>query len=170
MNADAEDDFLTFVRLSTPSLMRVAFALTGQQQAAEDLVQTALERVATRWTRLTEPYAYARRIMYHEHISWWRRWRRQEVPVPQPEDRAAPGDLAGDVALRDDLRTALDQLGPRQRAVLVLRYLEDRSVDEVAEVLGCSAGTVRSQTSRALLRLREFTTEQVELATEGGTR
>lgn len=157
MDPNSEAEFLRFVANSSPALLRAAYALTGQQQAAEDLVQTAFERVALRWRGLAEPYAYARRIMYHEHISWWRRLRRREVPVAQHDDKAAPGDLSGDVALRDDLRVALDRLGPRQRAVLVLRYLEDRSVGEVAELLGCSPGTVRSQASRALLRLRDLT-------------
>ncbi len=168
MKADAEAEFLAFAREAGPSLMRVAYALTGHQQAAEDLVQTAFERVAARWRRVAEPYAYARRIMYHEHISWWRRWRRQEIPVPEPVERPAPGDLSGDVALRGDLRAALSRLGPRQRAVLVLRYLEDRSAEEVAEVLGCSAGTVRSQTVRALARLRHLSEEDV--MTGGGRR
>jgi RNA polymerase sigma-70 factor (sigma-E family) len=167
----SERDFLDFVEEATPVLMRAAYALTGQQQGAEDLVQTALERVAMRWSGLTEPLGYARRIMYHEYVSWWRRWRRREVSVAEPVERTAPGDLSGDVALRGDLRAALDRLGPRQRAVLVLRYLEDRSVDEVADILGCSAGTVRSQASRALLHLRETTSEITgEFAKEGERR
>ena len=160
MDPNSEAEFLRFVANSSPALLRTAYALTGQQQAAEDLVQTAFERVALRWSRMTEPYAYARRVMYHEHISWWRRFRRREVSVAEHHDQAAPGDLSVDVALRGDLRVALDRLGPRQRAVLVLRYLEDRSVEEVAEVLGCSPGTVRSQASRALLKLRDLTTAE----------
>ncbi|MDT5040203.1 MAG: hypothetical protein QOE51_1188 [Actinoplanes sp.] len=157
MDPSSEAKFLRFVANASPALLRAAYALTGQQQAAEDLVQTALERVALNWRKLTEPYAYARRVMYHQHISWWRRFRRQEVPVAEHVERAGAGDLSGEVALRGDLLTALDQLGPRQRAVLVLRYLEDRSIEETAELLGCSTGTVRSQASRALLRLRELT-------------
>ena len=157
MDRHSEAEFLRFVANTSTALLRTAYALTGQQHAAEDLVQTALERVALRWRGLQEPYAYARKVMYHEHISWWRRFRRLEVPVAQHPDQAAPGDLSGEVALRDDVRVALDRLGPRQRAVLVLRYLEDRSVEEVAELLGCSPGTVRSQASRALLRLRDLT-------------
>jgi RNA polymerase sigma-70 factor (sigma-E family) len=160
VDPSSEAEFLRFVANASPALLRAAYALTGQQQAAEDLVQTAFERVAGRWRGLTDPYSYARRIMYHQHISWWRRFRRREVTVAQHVDRAAPGDLSRDVALRGDLRAALDQLGPRQRAVLVLRYLEDRSVEEVAELLACSPGTVRSQASRALLRLRELAAPQ----------
>jgi RNA polymerase sigma-70 factor (sigma-E family) len=149
----AERGFLDFVGDATPPLMRAAYALTGQQHAAEDLVQTAFERLAMRWP-VGEPLAYARRIMYHEHISWWRRWRRREITVAEHSERTSPDDVSSDVALRGDLRSALATLGPRQQAVLVLRYLEDRSVEEVAEILGCSTGTVRSQASRALAQLR----------------
>jgi RNA polymerase sigma-70 factor (sigma-E family) len=135
-------------------LFRAAYGLAGQQQAAEDLLQTALERLATRWHRVNDPEAYARRVIYHEYLSWWRRWRRREFPVAAVADRPARDDPAGTVVLRSALRAALDKLGPRQRAVLVLRYLEDRTEQEVADILGCSVKTVSSQAARALARLR----------------
>ncbi|GAA0794041.1 SigE family RNA polymerase sigma factor [Spirilliplanes yamanashiensis] len=158
MRPSTEQEFLAFVAAATPALFRVAYALTGQQQAAEDLLQSALERVAARWRRIDDPGAYARTVMYHEQISWWRRWKRREVVVARPPERVADDPAAG-VALRLSLRAALDRLGPRQRAVLVLRYLEDRPEAEVARLLGCSPKTVASQASRGLARLRELCPE-----------
>jgi RNA polymerase sigma-70 factor (sigma-E family) len=154
VDAGTEAEYLDFVAQATPSLFRIAYALTGRQQDAEDLLQTALERLVPRWRRVDDPLAYVRRIMYHEHIGRWRRWGRREVPVPALADRAAPDDPAQAVVLREALRQALKDLGPRQRAVLVLRYLEDRSEADVADILGCSPKTVASQASRALHRLR----------------
>jgi RNA polymerase sigma-70 factor (sigma-E family) len=154
LNAESEREFLDFVEARTGALFRAAYGLAGQQQAAEDLLQTALERLATRWRRIQDPEAYARRIIYHEYLSWWRRWRRRELSVADIADRPAADDPAGTVVLRNSLRAALDKLGPRQRAVLVLRYLEDRSEQEVADILGCSVKTVSSQATRALARLR----------------
>lgn len=163
MNPSAERDFLDFVEASTPTLFRVAYALAGQQHAAEDLLQTALERVAARWKRIDDPGAYARRVMYHEQISWWRRWRRSEVSSASLPDRPAPDDAARTVDLRHSLQAALRQLGPRQRAVVVLRYLEDRSEREVAALLGCSVSTVSSQSSRALRQLRAICGPSLDL-------
>jgi RNA polymerase sigma-70 factor (sigma-E family) len=154
LDAESEREFLDFVEARTAVLFRAAYGLAGQQQAAEDLLQTALERLATRWHRVQDPEAYARRIIYHEYLSWWRRWRRRELPVADIADRPSADDPAGTVVLRNSLRAALDKLGPRQRAVLVLRYLEDRSEQEVAEILGCSVKTVSSQATRGLARLR----------------
>ncbi|GIH06900.1 DNA-directed RNA polymerase sigma-70 factor [Rhizocola hellebori] len=153
MDSATERDFKTFVAQSTPALFRVAFALTGQQHAAEDLLQVALERVYVRWHRLTDPAGYTKRVMYHEYVSWWRKWRRREVPMavlPELSDV----DSAAQVLLRRALHAALGGLPPRQRAVLVLRYLEDLSEQQVAELLGCSVKTVSSQSSRALAQLR----------------
>lgn len=155
MNRRNEQEFLEFVREATPGLFRVAYALTGQQHAAEDLLQSALEKVVPRWRRIDDPVAYTRRVIYHEHIGWWRRWGRREHPVAEPPEGGSGGDPAQAVVLRQALYAALGQLGPRQRAVLVLRYLEDCSEAEVAEILGCSPKTVASQASRALRRLRE---------------
>lgn len=170
MNAQSEREFLDFVEARTTVLFRVAYGLAGQQQAAEDLLQTALERLATRWRRVQDPEAYARRVIYHEYLSWWRRWRRREFPVADLADRPSTEDPASAVALRGALRSALDKLGPRQRAVLVLRYLEDRSEQEVAELLGCSTKTVSSQATRALARLRASNAALVETELNGATR
>ncbi len=126
MRTSTEREFLDFVAAATPALFRTAYALTGQQHAAEDLLQSALERVAARWRRIDDPAAYARRVMYHEQISWWRRWKRREVVTAAPPDRAAPDDPAQQVALRHSLRAALDRLGPRQRAGRSSRWLGPR--------------------------------------------
>jgi RNA polymerase sigma-70 factor (sigma-E family) len=125
---------------------------------AEDLVQTALEKTIRRWAGSGEPAsleAYVRRVMYREQVSRWRRPRLVEVPAAElPEWRL---DVRTDDAVEDYLvlQGALAQLGRRQRAVLVLRFFEDLSEQQVAEVLGISLGTVKSQTHRGLARLRE---------------
>ncbi|MBV1848972.1 SigE family RNA polymerase sigma factor [Catellatospora tritici] len=170
MKPDVEQEFLAFVSRATPELFRVAFALTGAQHAAEDLLQTALERLVPRWRRVDDPGAYVRRVMYHEYVSWWRRWRRREVPVavlPEPALGADPAEL---VLLRRVLTAGLRTLAPGQRAVLVLRYLEDRSEAEVAVLLGCSVKTVGSQASRAMAQLRTVCGPFLQNRSEGGVR
>lgn len=150
-----EDGFDAFARARTPALIRTAYALTGNQHTAEDLVQEALARTLLVWPRLRRAEhaeAYARKVLYHQQVSWWRLRRSREYPTEQLPDRPAPGP---DVEDRLDLTRALDLLTRRQRAVLVLRFLEDRSERETAQLLGCSIGTVKSQTSKALARLRQ---------------
>lgn len=150
------DDFTLFVSQRGHALLRAAYALTGDQHAAEDLVQSALAKLAGHWSRIDgEPEPYVRRILYREFVSAWRwRRRRPEYVTDRLPDRAARDDVAADTVVRLELRRALAALPPRQRAVVVLRYLEDRSEQEVAEILGCSPGTVGSQASRALAKLR----------------
>jgi len=129
--------------------------LTGDQYAAEDLLQNALIKAAANWGRIhTAPEAYVRRIMYREQASWLRRRaRRRETAMAQvPEPATADG--AADVEARLALWDALLALPPRRRAVLVLRYLEDLPESQVAEILGCSVGTVRSQNHKAVAQLR----------------
>lgn len=157
MDRATEVEFTAFVAERTHALFRTAYALTGNQHAAEDLLQAALAKLALYWNRVSvDPEAYARRIIYREHISVWRRmWRRRELPTADPPDpRTAHGDHAGPALDRMMLRSVLLTLPPRQRAVIILRYLEDRSEQEVADILGCSTGTVGSQASRALGKLR----------------
>jgi RNA polymerase sigma-70 factor (sigma-E family) len=153
----AEVEFSAFVAERTHALFRTAYALTGNQHSAEDLLQAALAKLVLYWSRVaTDPEAYARRIIYREHISLWRRmWKRNEFPTADPVDRRVfEADHAGPALDRVLLRDTLRTLPPRQRAVIILRYLEDRSEQEVADILGCSTGTVGSQASRALAKLR----------------
>jgi RNA polymerase sigma-70 factor (sigma-E family) len=137
--------------------MRLAYVLTGSQPAAEDLLQTALTRAAARWERIhTAPEPYVRQIMYREQISGWRRRaRRPETPMADIPDRAAtaPGTT---IEAQLILQEALHALPAGKRAVLVLRYLEDLPEARVADILGCSVGTVRSQTHKAICQLRSF--------------
>ncbi|WP_203898447.1 SigE family RNA polymerase sigma factor [Virgisporangium aliadipatigenens] len=153
-------EFREFVRQRGHALSRVAYLLTGDHQLAEDLVQTALARAATRWGRLAaggDPEPYVRRIMLNERTTWWRRRRYEHVGLPATFDAVPSGvDEAERVTRRVTLLAALAHLSARQRAVVVLRYFADLSVEETARELGCSAGTVKSTTSDALARLREL--------------
>lgn len=151
------DDFRSFVTARGPALMRTAYMLTGDQQLAEDLVQSALEKAARRWRDIRAPAAaesYVRRILYREQVGVWRRRRVAESLPGALPDRAAP--VAEDeVENRLVLRAALATLGRRQRTVLVLRFYEDLTERQVADALGVSVGTVKSQTAKALRHLRE---------------
>jgi len=151
----ARQDFAEFVAARSRQLTRLAYVLTGDQHAAEDLLQNALVKAAAHWGRIhTAPEAYVRRIMYREQASFLRRRARRPetamAQVPEP----ATGDDAASVEARLALRDALLALPPRRRAVLVLRYLEDLPESQVAEILGCSVGTVRSQNHKAVTQLR----------------
>jgi RNA polymerase sigma-70 factor (sigma-E family) len=151
----ARQDFAEFVAARSRQLTRLAYVLTGDQHAAEDLLQNALIKAAANWGRIhTAPEAYVRRIMYREQASWLRRQaRRRETAMARVPETAA-GDDAAAVEARLALRDALLALPPRRRAVLVLRYLEDLPESQVAEILGCSVGTVRSQNHKAVAQLR----------------
>lgn len=158
MDDEARLRFGEFVAARTPTLIRVAYLLTGNQHAAEDLLQTALTRTASRWRTLRheDPEGYVRAVMYREQVSWWRRLgRHREVPVDTPPDTATP-DATGHTDLRLSVRAAVLQLPAAQRAVIVLRYFEDLTETQAAEILGCSVGTVRSRTHRAVTKLRQL--------------
>ena len=155
MDERAREDFTEFVLARSAVLIRLAFVLTGEQDAAEDLLQTALTRAAAHWGRIQgAPEGYVRQIMYREQIDGWRRRARrpQATATPLP-DLPAP-DPATSVDARLALEAALRTLPPGKRAVLVLRYLEDLPEAQVAQLLGCSVGTVRSQTHKAIAQLR----------------
>lgn len=157
MDRSDEQEFTEFVAERAHALLGVAYALTGNRHAAEDLVQGALAKAFVRWRHINgAAESYVRRVIYHDHVSTWRAHRRREYPVANLPDRPYGDPLDSTTELREALRQALRTLPPRQRAVLVLRYLEDRSVEETAEILGCRRGTVGSQTSRALAKLREL--------------
>ncbi|RKN42140.1 SigE family RNA polymerase sigma factor [Micromonospora endolithica] len=150
------EGFAEFVTARSDALLRSAWLLTGDTGRAEDLLQTVLADAWRRWAAIAavgHPEAYLRRALFTTYVSWWRRRWRGEIPGPPP-DEPGYGDMAGDSANRDALRRALARLTRQQRAVVVLRYVEDLSVEQTAELLGCSPGTVKVQASRALRTLR----------------
>ncbi|WP_250028978.1 SigE family RNA polymerase sigma factor [Paractinoplanes maris] len=154
-----EADYAHFVRSRTHALLRSAYLLTGDQHLAEDLVQEALARTHRAWSRLERPEnaeAYARKVMYHAQVSLWRRPKVAEVlPADFEPDRRPGADDPADAAVeRLVLRRALLTLSARQRAVIVLRFFEDHTEVEAAQMLGVSVSTVKTQTGRALDRLR----------------
>ncbi|MFI6781072.1 SigE family RNA polymerase sigma factor [Micromonospora sp. NPDC050276] len=149
------DDFGTFVATSGPRLLRFAVLITGQQADAEDLLQEVLEQVYPRWraVRQRQPEAYLRRAMTNRLVSRWRSpWSRRRV-AHQP-DAVAQQDEMARVDDREVLLAALRELPPRMRAVVVLRYWLGLSEAEAAAELDCSTGSVKSQASRGLHRLR----------------
>ena len=152
----ADDGFDTYVRTHAQALCRGAFLLTGDQHLAEDLVQTALAKVATRWKKVVaagDPTPYVRTIIVRTAIAWRRRRWHGEVPtspLPEPTDN----DHIVFVDRRERLHRALLQVPPRQRAALVLRFYEDLSEADTARAMGCSVGTVKAQTAKGLARLR----------------
>ena len=148
--------FREFVAARSPALLRTAWLLTGDEHLAEDLVQTALSRTWPRWGRLHpggDPEAYVRRVMVNTSLSWRaRRWSGEWATANLPEQVVLdPHDRVLD---RVHLAEVLRGLPARQRAVLVLRFFDDCSEQQTANLLGCSVGTVKSQTSRGLARLR----------------
>lgn len=167
MDHEARQQFTEFVIARTPSLMRLAYLLTGDRHGAEDLLQSALTKSAGRWRHIRDsPEAYVRKVMYHEQVGRWRspRWGREKIRPTPPE--APEGDHSDQVDLRLSLEHALKALGPRQRAAIVLRYFEDLPEAQVAALMGCSVGTVRSQTHRALARLRALVPDFAALSAE----
>ncbi len=150
----AEDAFVEFAELAGPRLRRTAFLLCGDWHTAEDLAQTALAKVFVAWRRIRyqdAAQAYATRTLVNTYIADRRRRRPVELitdRVPDHPVEQFPSDSR--IVILDALAT----LPPRARAVVVLRYWSDQSVDQVAGLLGCSAGNVKSQTARALDKLR----------------
>ncbi len=162
MSEPAGEKFGDFVTAALPALLRFGHVLTGSPDEAEDLVQEALAKSMRRWQPSCpdDPLAYVRKVMVNTHVSRWRRWgsRIQLGDVPEA--------AADDPALqrshdRDALRRALARLPARQRAVLVLRYLEDMPDADIADVLGCQQATVRSLAARGLAALRNASAEPV---------
>jgi RNA polymerase sigma-70 factor (sigma-E family) len=165
---DPYSGFEEFVRARTAALSRTAYLLTGDHQLAEDLLQVALTRVASRWAQLRggTPDAYTRRVMVNEITSWRRRRRYHERPSDRVPDGESTADPAAATVRRVVVGQALAQLAPRQRAILVLRFYEDLSEADTAATLGCSVGTVKSGTHAALARLRTSSPELADLLHE----
>lgn len=155
MGHSGDDSFREFVATWSPGLLRTAFLLTGDHGHAEDLVQSALLKVSRRWDRMANPdsaYNYVRRVLLNTHISGRRRRRVPELlvrdvrePAPAPHEHFAESERTA---------AALAALPPGMRAVVVLRFYDDLSEADTAAALGCSVGNVKSQSSRALDRLR----------------
>lgn len=169
MDAAAERHFREFVETRSVALMRLAYLLTGgDQHAAEDVLQISLAKTAERWSGIDNPEAYVRRVMYRQQVSTWRlKWRRRETTGMALPEKSAKDDMSA-VDLKLAVRNALARITPRQRMVLALRFLEDLPEAEVARILGCSVGTVRSTTHRSLARLRRLAPElnEPEMAEE----
>lgn len=148
--------FESFVAAHQVRLRRYALALTGNGPDADDLLQTTLVKLYLAWPRIEgggQLVAYARTTMSHSYVSAWRRWGSRMLPTADLPERATPdSDVTGD---RDLIWRGLARLGRRQRAVIVLRYFEDLDIATIAETLGISTGTVKSQLSRALDHLRD---------------
>lgn len=160
MRRELDAEFTMFVAASSRRLLRSAYLISGDMAAAEDLLQTALERAYRRWSLVRQrevPEAYVHRIMVNSATDLWRRRRRirraelDESALPARPDPAIEG-----VPERDDLLACVRELPVGQRAVLVLRYFDDLTEAETAGVLGCSVGTVKSQHARAMARLRQL--------------
>ena len=155
--------FEEFATARLPALLRYAAALTGDRHLAQDVVQEVMARAHLRWRSVSaseSPERYVRRMVLNEYLSWRRRWSVRNVVaagdrLPELGDARSTGrDHAGDHALREDLWSRLAALPRKQRAVLVLRYYEGCSDEEIAELLQCAPATVRSHASRALKALR----------------
>lgn len=153
---ERDTEFGDFVRARLPALQRTAFRLCGDDHRADDLLQEALTKLYVRWPSVRaadNPDAYVHTVLVRTYIDETRRpWSRVRLTADVPEHAAPPATGTEDRAM---LRAALAKLPPGQRAVLVLRFLCDMSVTDVAAVLGHSEGTVRSQTSHGLSKLRK---------------
>jgi RNA polymerase sigma-70 factor (sigma-E family) len=173
-NATVKHEFDRFTAEVSDLLLRTGYLMTGNAKDAEDLAQETLLRVARRWKRvrsMERPAAYARRILINLVLADSDRQSRQRAELQPGHGAFEASDETAARALREvedvaEFRWALAQLPARQRAVLVLRYWDDLSVAEVADVLGCSAGTVTSTASRAAARLAEALARSVSAATE----
>lgn len=150
MRQSDEDEFAAFAHAQSHRLYRTAYLMVGDHQLAEDLVQVTLTKVYVRWGRIAsmdQPAAFARKVLVNQATSWWRRKSSSELPMLVP-DRAGTDDPAH-VATSRTVWNAVLTLPPRQRAVVVLRYYEDLTEADTADVLGIAVGTVKSHASAA---------------------
>jgi RNA polymerase sigma-70 factor (sigma-E family) len=170
VSRDARDaEFTAYMAARQPSLLRTAYLLTGDRHAAEDLVQVALGKLYLSWDKVQRRElidGYVRRILVNEHNSLWRRaWKRNETTTSELPDQSVPAHESH-AERNGALWIAVQRLPRKQRAAVVLRYYEDLSEAETAEVLGVSVGTVKSQTSRAIASMREHVRDLPQLSPE----
>lgn len=152
---DQDEEFTLFVQDSSARLLRYAFLISGSHDDAQELVQQTFVKVYSNWELIRDQAAaeaYARKIITREHISLWRRWGSRERPTMEFDEQSVENP---DIELREAVWKALQQLGSRQRTAVVLRFYEDLTEADIAEAMGCSVGTVKSQLSRALANLRK---------------
>ena len=157
MTRGQDEDFTAFVRAHGPALLRTASLLTGDRGRGEDLVQTALARAYAHWSKVERadvPIAYVRRLLINSHLSWRRLLSSTEQVIETVPDRGDGTDLQASHAATDEMRRALAHLTPRVRTAVVLRYFDDLSEAETAELMGCSRSTVNNHVSRGLAALR----------------
>ncbi|MEP6665805.1 MAG: SigE family RNA polymerase sigma factor [Nocardioidaceae bacterium] len=148
----SRETFEGFVASRSTGLLRTAYLLTHDNHLAEDLLQTSLAKAWASWGRVqTSPDAYVRKILVNTYATWWRRKWNGEDPTAELPEQVMELDEPGTT---HDLKTAIARLPKRQRSVIVLRFFEDLSEAETARLLDCSVGTVKSQTSKALAKLR----------------
>jgi RNA polymerase sigma-70 factor (sigma-E family) len=149
MDTSVPPDCEEYIRAGLPRLARLARALTADEHQGADLLQDALEKLILRWSRISgDPDAYVRRIMVNQRVSSWRKVRREQVSARVPDQAVPP------VVVDHESFEALGALPRAQRAVIALRYLEDLTEVQTANVLGCSVGTVKSHAARAMASLR----------------
>jgi len=167
MDQGSGEGFAEFAHTQARSLLGLAHALTANPHDAWDLTQETLARIGERWGRMRfdEPAAYARTVMVRLNIDRIRRLRR-ELPLLGPAEPSAPVEMVGE--LDGWLVEALGTLSPRQRTALALRFVEDLDVRTIAQRMGCSEGTVKSQLSRGTERLREHAREHGPLRATSG--
>lgn len=152
-----DEGFTRFVEARGPHLLRFAYLLTLDRDSADDLVQSTLARLYPRWTSvssLQSPNAYAKKAVLNQFLSWRRRPTRSQRHLLIDADIPDQRDSIGILAERDELWRLVTCLPKRERAALVLRFYEDLDDVEIAEIMGCSIGTVRSHVSRAVAKLR----------------
>lgn len=157
----ADPAYSEFVQARAPRLRRAAYLLCGDPDLAEDLLQEALIALAEKWESVDNPDGFVRRVLYRQRVSWWRKWRREVTTEVLPEHGIPDG--AEERARDDQVHQALRSLPPRQRAALVLRYFEDLTEKQTAEVMGVRPGTVKSLSHHAIARLREELGQELRL-------
>lgn len=150
-----DHEYTAFLEANWDRYLRLARLLTGDPHRGEELLQDTLVRLYVHWRRVSgrDPHAYLRRMLVNGNVSWWRRRRREQL-VDSPPEREDPAAAVGE--FHQELRRALLALPYQQRAVVVLRHYEDLTEREVAVVLGCTVGTVKSHHARAMRRLRDL--------------
>lgn len=157
MSEQADQEYVEYVTARLPALRRLAYVLSGDSHRADDLVQQTITSLYVRWSKIRQVSyldRYVRSMLVNTYIDERRlAWAKVRL-FGEPPERAAPDD--GSVEDRSVLRAALARVPRRQQAVLVLRFIYDLPVTEVAEILGCSTGTVKSQTSHGLTALRKL--------------